>query len=153
MNSPLPEVVIYSDGACLGNPGPGGWAALLRSAGQEKELSGYEASTTNNRMELRAALEALSMLKRPARVTFYTDSEYLRRGITEWLPGWRARGWKRQGGALANSELWQALDQAAGPHQINWIWVKGHAGHRENERVDRLARAAIRQAGRAARIR
>jgi ribonuclease HI len=145
VNNSLPEVEIYSDGACLGNPGPGGWAALLRSAGQEKELSGYEANTTNNRMELRAALEALSILKRPARVTFFTDSEYLRRGITEWLPGWRKRGWRRQGGALANSELWQALDQVISPHEIIWVWVKGHSGHPENERVDRLARGSIRK--------
>jgi len=121
---------------------------LIRSAGMEKELSGYEALTTNNRMELRAALEALNLLKRPARVTVYTDSEYLRRGITEWLPGWRARGWRRQGGTLANSDLWQELDQAVTRHQITWIWLRGHAGHVENERVDRLARLAIRKAGR-----
>lgn len=148
MTAVLPEVTIYSDGACLGNPGPGGWAALIQSAGQEKEISGFEPGTTNNRMELRAALEALTILKRPAKVTFYTDSEYLRRGITEWLPGWRARGWRRQAGALANSDLWQALDQAAQQHLISWNWLRGHAGHVENERVDRLARKAIRQARR-----
>lgn len=140
---PLPMVEIFSDGACEPNPGPGGWAALLRSAGQEKEISGGERETTNNRMELTAALQALRSLKRPCQVEFYTDSEYLKRGITEWLPGWRSRNWKRKGGALANVDLWQALDQAMRPHRIHWHWVRGHAGHKENERVDRLARAAV----------
>jgi ribonuclease HI len=142
--SELPSVTIYTDGACDPNPGPGGWAALLRYGSEEKELSGSAAQTTNNRMELTAAVEALRALKRPSRVDFYTDSEYLKRGITEWLPGWRARNWKRKGGALANIDLWQALDQALRPHQIEWHWVRGHAGHRDNERVDRLARQAIR---------
>jgi len=146
MIDPLPEVTIYTDGACRGNPGPGGWAALIRSAGREKELSGYEPQTTNNRMELRAALEALAILKRPAKVKIFTDSEYLRRGITEWLPGWRARGWHRKGGELANSDLWQALDQAVAQHQVTWVWLRGHSGQKENERVDRLARLAIRKA-------
>lgn len=140
---PLIEVTIYTDGACSGNPGPGGWGALLVWNGKEKELSGGERQTTNNRMELTAAIEALSALKRPCRVTLYTDSEYLKRGITEWMPGWKARGWKRKEGALANVELWQALDHLLEQHTVRWAWVKGHAGHPQNERVDRLARAAM----------
>lgn len=140
-NKPL--VKIYTDGACLGNPGPGGWAALLRFGDHEKTLSGGEIDTTNNRMELTAALQALQALKKPCRVELYTDSEYLRKGITEWLPNWRARGWKRKGGKLANAALWQALEAAAQPHTIDWRWIRGHAGHPENERVDRLARQAV----------
>ncbi|HSQ27295.1 MAG TPA: ribonuclease HI [Anaerolineales bacterium] len=136
-------VIIYSDGACEGNPGPGGWAALLQSGEHKKEISGNEAQTTNNRMELTAALRALQVLKRPCKVDFYTDSEYLRRGITEWLDGWRARNWRRKGGELANVDLWKALDAAIQPHQINWHWVRGHAGNSHNERVDRLAKQAI----------
>ena len=136
-------VTIYTDGACSPNPGPGGWAALLRFGGQEKELSGCEPETTNNRMELTAAVKALQALKRPCKVNFYTDSEYLKRGITEWLPGWRARNWKRKGGALANVDLWQELDATLRSHEINWHWVRGHAGNRDNQRVDRLAREAI----------
>ena len=138
-----PQVIIYTDGACSPNPGPGGWAALLKFKDQEKTLSGRERQTTNNRMELTAAVEALKALKRPCQIDFYTDSEYLRRGITEWLPGWRRRNWRRKGGSLANIDLWQALDQALKDHRINWHWVRGHAGHPENERVDRLARQAI----------
>lgn len=138
-----PVVTIYTDGACEPNPGPGGWAALLRSGSQEKVLTGGEAQSTNNRMELRAAIAALQALNRPCQVRFFTDSEYLRRGITEWLPRWRARGWRRKGGALANAELWQALESAIGPHQIEWHWVRGHAGNPDNERVDRLARQAM----------
>lgn len=138
-----PQVKIYSDGACRGNPGPGGWAALLRSGRYEKTLSGGELETTNNRMELTAALEALQALKRPCQIDFYTDSEYLRRGITEWLPAWRKRNWRRKDGALANAELWKALDEAAARHTIAWHWVRGHAGHPDNERVDLLARRAI----------
>ncbi|MFN2197250.1 MAG: ribonuclease HI [Anaerolineales bacterium] len=138
-----PLVKIYTDGACLGNPGPGGWAALLQYGEHEKVLTGSQTETTNNRMELTAAVEALKSLKRDCRVDLYTDSEYLRRGITEWLPGWRARGWKRKGGSLANAELWQSLDAAVQPHEVSWHWVRGHAGHPENERVDRLARAAV----------
>ena len=141
----LPLVTIYTDGACDPNPGPGGWAALLRSAGHTKELTGGEPDTTNNRMELTAAAQALQMLNRPCRVDFYTDSEYLRRGITEWLPGWRARNWRRKDGALANVDLWQALDAAMQPHVIDWHWVRGHAGDRDNQRVDRLARGAIQR--------
>lgn len=142
----MPEkqtVTIYTDGACSPNPGPGGWAALLCFGEHEKELSGCESRTTNNRMELTAAVKALQALKRPCKVNFYTDSEYLKRGITEWLPGWRARNWKRKGGALANVDLWQALDAALRSHEIQWHWVRGHAGNRGNERVDRLARDAI----------
>lgn len=143
MADELPQVTIYTDGACDPNPGPGGWAALLRAGGHEKELSGGEAQTTNNRMELTAAVEALRALKKPCQVDFYTDSEYLKKGITEWLPGWRRRNWRRKGGALANVDLWQALDAALRPHVIRWHWVRGHAGDRDNERVDRLARRAI----------
>jgi ribonuclease HI len=138
-----PRVVIYTDGACDPNPGPGGWAALLLYNDHEKVLTGAESPTTNNRMELTAAIEALSSLKRPCAVTLYTDSEYLKRGITEWLPGWRKRGWRRKGGALANIELWQALDEALQSHTVDWRWVRGHAGNALNQRVDRLARQAI----------
>lgn len=141
----LPLVTIFTDGSCEPNPGPGGWAALLRSGGAEKVLSGGEVESSNNRMELTAALEALRALNRPCQVDLYTDSEYLRRGITEWLPSWRARGWRRKGGQLANVDLWKALDQAVQKHQVRWHWVRGHAGHIENERVDQLARQAIRK--------
>ena len=143
----LPQVVIYTDGACEPNPGPGGWAALLRYNRQEKQLTGRHPDTTNNRMELTAALHALDALDRPCQVDFYTDSEYLRRGITEWLPGWKKRGWKRKGGALANQDLWQALDTALADHVISWHWVRGHAGNSDNQRVDRLARRAMRERG------
>ena len=139
----LLRVSIYTDGACDPNPGPGGWAVLLRSGQSEKILTDSEANTTNNRMELTAAIQALRALKQPCRVDFYTDSEYLRRGITEWLPGWRARGWRRKEGALANADLWQALDAEIRSHSIQWHWVRAHAGHAENDRVDRLARQAI----------
>ncbi len=142
----LPQVTIYTDGACDPNPGPGGWAALLRSGPHEKILSGSEAQTTNNRMELTAAIRALQALKSPARVTLYTDSEYLKRGITEWLPAWRRRGWRRRGGELANQDLWRALDAALKIHQVEWRWVRGHAGHPENERVDRIAKQEIKRA-------
>jgi len=137
-----PRVTIYSDGACDPNPGPGGWAALLRSGSHEKVLTGSEANTTNNRMELTAAIQALAALTRPCQVDFYTDSEYLKRGITEWLPRWRARGWRRKGGALANADLWQALDEALKQHQVEWHWVRSHAGNPGNQKVDRLARQA-----------
>lgn len=142
MNS-LPQVEIYTDGSCAPNPGPGGWAALLRYKDTERELTGGEAHTTNNRMELTAAVQALQSLKRPCRVVIYTDSEYLRRGITEWLPGWRRRNWRRKDGALANIDLWQALDAAMQDHEIEWRWVRGHAGNVYNERVDALAKKAI----------
>jgi len=139
----LPRVTIYTDGACLPNPGPGGWAVLLRSGKNEKVLTGSEVQTTNNRMELTAALQGLKALKQPCEVDFYTDSQYLRRGIDEWLPHWRARNWKRKDGALANVDLWQALDSAIQRHVIHWHWVRSHAGNQDNERVDRLARLAI----------
>jgi ribonuclease HI len=146
MNTTLPKVTIYTDGACSGNPGPGGWGALLRFGSKEKELSGGEKETTNNRMELTAALEALKALTRPCQVEFYTDSEYLRKGITEWMANWKRKGWKTAGKKpVKNQDLWQELDAAIQEHQINWHWVRGHAGQRENERVDRLARAAIPQ--------
>ncbi len=142
-----PEVLVWTDGACSGNPGPGGWAVLLRSGDRERELSGGEALTTNNRMELRAAIEALRALRRPARVVLTTDSEYVRLGITEWLPTWRARGWRTaSGSAVRNRELWEELHRALEPHDVEWRWVRGHAGDPENERVDALARAACRDA-------
>jgi ribonuclease HI len=137
-------VEIYTDGACRGNPGPGGWAALLTIGSHDRELSGAEAATTNNRMELKAVIEALSALKRPVQVRLYTDSQYVRRGILEWLAQWKARGWKtasRQ--PVKNQDLWQALEAQAARHQIEWHWVPGHAGVPGNERVDRLANAAI----------
>lgn len=141
----MTEVVeIFTDGACRGNPGPGGWGALLRYRGREKTLSGHEALTTNNRMELMAAIQALEALKRPCRVRLTTDSQYLRQGITCWLPGWKQRGWKtanRQ--PVKNIDLWQRLDRAAARHQIDWLWVRGHQGHPENELADALARHAI----------
>lgn len=145
------HVIIYTDGACKGNPGPGGWGALLRSGTAEKELFGGEAETTNNRMELTAVIEALAALKRPCRVTLYLDSEYVRKGITEWLPDWKAKGWRtaaRQ--PVKNADLWQRLDalvQGSG-HQIEWRWVKGHAGDPGNERADALANRGVPQSGR-----
>ena len=135
---------IYTDGACSGNPGPGGWGALLRMDGREKELSGYDPATTNNRMELTAVIEALRALKRPVAARVHTDSQYVQKGISEWIHGWKRRGWKtadRQ--PVKNADLWQALDAATVGHKIEWLWVRGHAGHVENERVDALARKAI----------
>ncbi len=141
------EVIIYTDGACRGNPGPGGWGALLTAGPHQRELSGFEKMTTNNRMELMAALEALRALKQPSKVTLWTDSEYLRKGMTEWLAGWKQRGWKTAAKQpVKNADLWQALDQVATQHDINWRWVKGHAGDPGNEAVDRLANLAIDQA-------
>ena len=139
----LPHVQVYTDGACDPNPGPGGWAALLRFGRNEKELSGSEPETTNNRMELTAVVQALQTLNRPCRVDLYTDSEYVKRGVTEWLPEWRRRNWRRKGGKLANVDLWQALDAGLIQHQVQWHWIRGHAGQWDNERVDRLARLAI----------
>ena len=140
----LPTVQIFTDGACSGNPGPGGWGALLRFGDREKELSGGENPTTNNRMELLAAINALEALKRPCTVELYTDSKYVQQGILQWLPGWKARGWKTAAKEpVKNQDLWQRLELALAEHQIAWLWVKGHAGHVENERVDQLAREAI----------
>jgi ribonuclease HI len=139
----LPHVIIYTDGACIPNPGPGGWAALLRFGAHEKVLTGRAPATTNNRMELTAAIEALKTLKQACQVEIYTDSKYLKRGITEWLPNWRRRGWRRKGGTLANVDLWQALDAALRVHSVTWHWVRGHAGEKDNESVDALANAAI----------
>ncbi len=137
-----PGVIIYTDGACIPNPGPGGWAALLRFGAHEKVLTGREPATTNNRMELTAAVEALKALNQSCQVDIYTDSEYLKRGISEWLPRWRARNWKRKGGVLANVDLWQALDALIQKHTVEWHWVRGHSSDRNNQRVDRLARQA-----------
>ena len=139
-----PHITIYTDGACLNNPGPGGWAALIRIGRHSRELSGAEKNTTNNRMELTAALRALQSLKNPSKVDFYTDSTYLKRGITEWMPNWRKRNWRRKGGKLANVDLWKALDSVIQTHDICWHWVRGHAGNKNNERVDRLARRAMK---------
>ena len=137
-------VEIFTDGACSGNPGPGGWGAILRYKGHEKELSGGEAETTNNRMELMAAITALETLKRPMRVRLVTDSVYVKDGITKWLHGWRQRGWKTAAKKpVKNQDLWMRLDEAAGRHDIEWAWVKGHAGHAENERADELARMGM----------
>lgn len=141
MTTARKQVDIHTDGACLGNPGPGGWAALLRWQGHERELSGGEAQTTNNRMELMATIAALEALRGSCDVVLTTDSQYVRQGITEWLPGWVRRGWKTSGGgAVKNRDLWERLAQAATRHAVDWRWVKGHSGHPENERVDQLAR-------------
>ncbi len=141
---PRPAVEIFTDGACSGNPGPGGWGVVLRYGEIERELSGGEKATTNNRMELMAAIAGLEALKRPCRVKLYTDSIYLRDGITKWLPNWKARGWKTAAKEpVKNIDLWQRLEAAASRHDVDWHWVRGHAGHPENERADALARAAI----------
>ena len=141
----MKSIVIYTDGACLGNPGPGGWGALLRYRDIERELSGGEPQTTNNRMELMAAIVALETLTEACRVDLHTDSQYVRQGITEWLRNWVRRGWKTAaGGAVKNQDLWQRLQAASERHTIEWHWVKGHSGHPENERVDALANAAAR---------
>ena len=138
------RVVIYTDGACSGNPGPGGWGAILRFGEHEKELSGGEQETTNNRMELMAAIQALNALKRPCAVDLYTDSTYVRSGISEWMKGWKARGWKTADKKpVKNADLWQELDVARDRHDVTWHWVKGHAGHPDNERADELARGGM----------
>ena len=140
-------VELFTDGACLGNPGPGGWGVVLRYGAHEKELSGGVADTTNNRMELEAAIQGLEALKRPVAVRVHTDSTYVRDGITRWIHGWKANGWRTSGRKpVKNDDLWRRLDTALGPHRVEWIWVRGHAGHPENERADRLARNAARRA-------
>ncbi|MGD8616032.1 MAG: ribonuclease HI [Gammaproteobacteria bacterium] len=140
----MTDVEIFTDGACRGNPGPGGWGALLRYGKHEKELYGGEPETTNNRMELMAAIMALESLKRPCSVRLTTDSVYLRNGITEWLPQWKRRGWKTAAGKpVKNRDLWQRLDAALKDHRVSWHWVKGHSGHAENEHADRLANRGI----------
>jgi ribonuclease HI len=147
MSEPLPEVTIYTDGGADPNPGAGGWAAILidPASGAARELSGGEPKATNNRMELTAAIRALEALTRPCRVRIYTDSQYLRKGITEWLPGWIARGWRRKEGVLQNEDLWRRLSELIQAHPIRWDWVKGHAGNKWNERADVLATLEIRK--------
>ena len=141
--SDLPQVDIFTDGACKGNPGPGGWGAVLRFGDREREMSGGEAETTNNRMEMMAAIEALNALNRPCVVRLHTDSKYVLDGITKWVFGWQKKGWRTADNKpVKNVELWQALVKAAARHQVSWTWVKGHAGHPENERADALACAA-----------
>ncbi|MCO6439888.1 MAG: ribonuclease HI [Nitrococcus mobilis] len=140
----MAPVEIYTDGACRGNPGPGGWGVVLRYGGHEKSLHGGAAQTTNNRMELTAAIQALESLKRPCRVVLTTDSQYLRRGITEWLPNWKRRGWRTaERKPVKNADLWQRLDTLAARHEVEWRWVRGHDGHPGNEQADRLANQGI----------
>jgi ribonuclease HI len=144
MTAASDKVVIYTDGACSGNPGPGGWGAILMFGSARKELSGGEGDTTNNRMELQAACEALEALKRPCEVELYTDSAYVKNGITTWITGWKRNGWRTADKKpVKNAELWQRLDEARARHTISWRWVKGHAGHPENERADELAREGM----------
>jgi ribonuclease HI len=147
MSGPL--VDIYTDGACKGNPGPGGWGALLRSGGLERELFGGEAQTTNNRMELMAVIEALAALKvKPSKVRLHTDSQYVQLGISEWIHNWKRRGWKTADKKpVKNEDLWRRLDEAAAQHDVEWIWVKGHAGHDGNERADALANRGVAAVG------
>jgi ribonuclease HI len=138
------DVELYTDGACRGNPGPGGWGVLLRARGRERELFGGELLTTNNRMEMMAAIEGLEALNRPCAVAVYTDSEYLRRGIGEWMPKWKASGWRTSARKpVKNEDLWRRLDEAATRHQVEWHWVKGHSGHPDNERADALANRGV----------
>lgn len=147
-NSDLqPDVTLITDGACKGNPGPGGWGALLRSGDKERELFGGETPTTNNRMELRAVIEGLSVLKKPCRVRIVTDSQYVKNGVESWMANWKRRGWRTAaGGPVANQDLWQALEQAMAPHTLQWEWVRGHSGHPDNERADRLANLGVSRA-------
>lgn len=140
-------VEIFTDGACRGNPGPGGWGVLLRYRGVERELSGFQAATTNNQMELMAAIRGLEALSRPCCVVLTTDSQYVRQGVSAWLANWKRKGWKTAAGTpVKNRELWQRLDAACQPHRVEWHWVKGHSGHAENERVDQLANQALDKA-------
>lgn len=140
----MKKIEIYTDGACSGNPGPGGWGAILRYQGNEKELNGGKAETTNNQMELTAAIEALNALKQPCEIDLYTDSVYVRDGIMKWIEGWKRNNWRTAAKKpVKNVELWQALDDATSRHNITWHWVKGHAGHPDNERADELARAGM----------
>jgi len=140
----MKHVIIFTDGACRGNPGPGGWGVLLRYGSREKTFLGGERETTNNRMELTAAIQALKLLREPCQVELYTDSQYLQKGITEWLSGWKKRNWKKADKKpVKNADLWQALDESASKHQVTWHWVKAHNGHRENEMADALANQAI----------
>ena len=141
----METVEIYTDGGCDPNPGVGGWGAILLYRGHQRELSGGEADSTNNRMEMTAAIEALRALKRPCRVVLHTDSEYLRLGVTEWMPDWKRRGWRRKRGTIMNLDLWRILDEENQRHQVTWKWVKGHAGDPLNERCDELAMQAIRR--------
>ena len=137
-------VEIFTDGACRGNPGPGGWGAVLRYGGHERLLCGASGDTTNNRMELTAAIEALEALRRPCRVRLATDSTYVKNGITRWLPGWKRRGWRTADRRpVKNEDLWRRLERAASPHDVEWVWVRGHAGHEGNEKADALARSAV----------
>ncbi|TXI12478.1 MAG: ribonuclease HI [Polynucleobacter sp.] len=150
MNSPAPttlgKVTIYTDGACKGNPGPGGWGVVLKSGDKEKHLHGGETLTTNNRMEMTAVIEALKALKMPCHVSLYTDSKYVMQGVTEWLSGWKARGWKTAGkDPVKNIDLWQEIDSLLGTHEITWHWVKGHAGHPGNELADALANKGVEE--------
>ena len=146
------DVIIYTDGACSGNPGPGGWGAILMSGAHERELFGGEKLTTNNRMELMAAIKALEALKRPCKVELHTDSQYVRQGITEWLAGWKKRGWKTAAKApVKNEDLWRRLIAAMNGHEVSWLWVKGHAGDEGNERADELARLGVEEAADVAR--
>jgi len=143
----LAHVTIFTDGACKGNPGPGGWGAILMSNGHEKELYGYEPQTTNNRMEMMGAIAALEALKKPCDVSMNVDSKYVLQGMTEWIRGWKARGWKTADKKpVKNDDLWKRLDAACAPHKIKWTWVKGHAGHEFNERADQLANKGITEA-------
>ncbi|MDZ7787963.1 MAG: ribonuclease HI [Halofilum sp. (in: g-proteobacteria)] len=145
MNSP---VVIHTDGACRGNPGPGGWGAILEHDSRERELYGYEPETTNNRMELMAIIQALEALKRPCKVRAITDSQYVMKGVTEWMPGWKKRGWRTASRKpVANRDLWERLDAAIQRHEIDWEWVRGHTGQAGNERADQLANRGIDEAG------
>ena len=144
MTNEVVDIKIFTDGACRGNPGPGGWGVILRSGSHEKELFGGEQSTTNNRMELRAAIEGLAALKRPSRVTVTTDSQYVRQGITQWIEGWKRNQWRTSAKKpVKNQDLWQLLDQLTSRHEVTWEWVKGHSGHPDNELADALANRGI----------